>query len=65
MAGTARYPVFLFPVFLDKAGDISYTPAAVKPQLLSIRTNGGASVALDQPGVGGITVPFNNSKLLS
>ena len=53
------------PLFLDKAGAFSYTSAAVKPQSLSIRANGGASVVLDQPGVGGITVPINDTQLLS
>lgn len=46
------------PVFLDKAGVFPYTSVAVTSQALSIRANGGVSVALNQPGVGGIAAPF-------
>jgi len=46
------------PLFLDKAGAFSYTSSAVRQQCLGILADGGASVPLDQPEVGRITVPF-------
>jgi hypothetical protein len=53
------------PFFLTKPTPFPILVPAEKPRSFSIRANGGASVALDQPGVGGITVSINDTKLLS
>jgi hypothetical protein len=37
------------PLFLDKAGALSYTSAAVTPQYLSISADDGASAPQDLP----------------
>jgi hypothetical protein len=49
---------FFSPLFLDKAKTVFYTFTAVKPHYANILADSGASVPLDKPGFGRITVPF-------